>query len=93
MTAPMTIVAIAPIQARCEQVHRQHHAHDWQEGEAGLERRIVVDLLKIQTQHEDQSIERDVDQQSDERCHREQSVGEERQRQHRLRNAALLHDK
>ena len=47
---------------------------------------------KYRLKHEDQSVERDIDEQADQRGQREHPVAEQRQRQHRLRRARFLPD-
>src|ERR1700676_1344057 len=61
-----------------------------QERKARRQRRKAVDALEIQAEHEDQSIEGDVDKKPDQRRQREQPMSKQRERQHRLRRAPFL---
>src|SRR5262249_52720116 len=74
---------------RGNEVGRQYHAHHGYEGQAGCERRPAADLLEVQTQHENQAVEGDVEEKPSQSGKREQAMAKQRERQHRLGRARL----
>jgi hypothetical protein len=76
-------------EAAGEQVRDPHRDRRRGEGQAGDQGRPAEDLLQVEPEHEDQPVERDVDEQPDRRRRGEHRPPEQTQRQHRRRAAGL----